>query len=204
MASCCPTSRRTRRRSSARDPLRSSTENRRGARCCEESLTGLPKYRSEGGHRTRARALHRISARRLAQGREAPRAPAACWRGRGSVGAGRLVAPDPRPDEPLEVGIMETNERRLAQGLRAGCHRGFHHARQRCANDIGGQVVAARTIGGSALEDPLLRINEREIEPERLLCEVEACPKLARAVASAGARRSSLLRSGASSELRVH
>src|SRR6266513_2715288 len=100
-----------------------------------------------------------------------------------------LVAVEPCLDKPLEVGLVKTNQRGLAKGLSARSDRRLHDPGQRRANNIGREVVAAGAIGPRSLESALLRIDNREVEPERLLCEVEARPELACALAALLVRR---------------
>src|SRR5438105_12005185 len=110
------------------------------------------------------------------------------WLGAGAceerVRAGGLVAVEPRLDEPLEVCLMETKQSGLAQRLGAGGDPRLHDPRQGGANDISREVVAAGPIEPRSLESALLRIDDGEIERERLLCEVEAHAELARALAA--------------------
>src|SRR5437867_132515 len=101
----------------------------------------------------------------------------------------RLVAVEPGFDQPLEVGFVKTKQSRLTQGLSARGDRRLHDPGQRRANDIGHEVVAIGAIGPRSLECALLRIDDGEVERERLLCKVEARAELACALAALLVRR---------------
>src|SRR5436189_6435430 len=90
---------------------------------------------------------------------------------------------EPGIDQPLEVGFVKTKQHRLAQGLRAGGGRGFHHPRQRDAHDVGCPILPAWPIGTSALEYALLCVDAGARPGEWLLREIEPRAELPRRLA---------------------
>src|SRR2546430_3356589 len=76
--------------------------------------------------------------------------------------------------------------RSFAEPLRPRRHRRFHHAGKSDAHQVVREVVHLRLIRDGSLEGPLVRIDERKVETQRLLRELEPCTELARTVAPRG------------------
>jgi len=98
------------------------------------------------------------------------------------VRAGLLLSPKPRLDDALEIAVVESKEHGFAQRLRPSRDRRFHHAREGDTDDVRRELVGGGAVLLCSLEGSLLRVDKREVEPERILSEVEPRAELSRAL----------------------
>ena len=84
---------------------------------------------------------------------------------------------------------MKSEQHSLLQALRSSGDGRLHDPGERIPHDERGELVGGGRRRERALEDPLLRVHQREVKAQRLIGEVEARAELARAIASLAVRR---------------